>query len=223
LEDGSIAARLRRKPSNSLAETLQFQPDWDRPAAELSVAARQKLEILKLLWRDAEILILDEPTAMLSPRDVDALFETLLRLKAQGRTILLVTHKLNEAMRYADFVTVLRGGRKVADAPIAEVDAPTLTRWIVGEDGASSETPSLRFPLQAGGTEAVPTDGTAPAQGVAPARFPSRSGDTSAHERFPSRSGDTCAHERFPSRSGGNLKEGGIESCLVIRRPLRCL
>jgi simple sugar transport system ATP-binding protein len=188
---GWLDRRAAQAKAEQLAETLQFQPDWNRPAAELSVAARQKLEILKLLWRDAEILILDEPTAMLSPRDVDALFETLLRLKAQGRTILLVTHKLNEAMRYADFVTVLRGGRKVADAPIAEVDAPTLTRWIVGEDGASSETPSLRFPLQAGGTEAVPTDGTAPAQGVAPARF--------------------------PSRSGGNLKEGGIESCLVVR------
>jgi ABC-type uncharacterized transport system ATPase subunit len=243
---GWLDRRAAQARAEQLADALEFQPDWSRPAAELSVAARQKLEILKLLWRDAEILILDEPTAMLSPRDVDALFETLLRLKAQGRTILLVTHKLNEALRYADVVTVLRGGLKVADAPIAQVDAPTLTRWIVGEDGASSETPSLRFPLQAGGTEAVPTDGTAPAQGVAPAaherfpsrsgdtsaheRFPSRSGDTSAHERFPSRSGDTCAHERcprrsgdtcaherFPSRSGGNLKEGGIESCLVVR------
>jgi ABC-type uncharacterized transport system ATPase subunit len=240
---GWLDRRAAQARAEQLADALEFQPDWSRPAAELSVAARQKLEILKLLWRDAEILILDEPTAMLSPRDVDALFETLLRLKAQGRTILLVTHKLNEALRYADVVTVLRGGLKVADAPIAQVDAPTLTRWIVGEDGASSETPSLSFPLQAGGTEAVPTDGTAPAQGVAPARFPSRSGDTSAHERFPSRSGDTCAHERFPSRSGdtcaherfpsrsgdtcaherfpsrsgGNLKEGGMESCLVIR------
>jgi ABC-type uncharacterized transport system ATPase subunit len=240
---GWLDRRAAQARAEQLADALEFQPDWSRPAAELSVAARQKLEILKLLWRDAEILILDEPTAMLSPRDVDALFETLLRLKAQGRTILLVTHKLNEALRYADVVTVLRGGLKVADAPIAQVDAPTLTRWIVGEDGASSETPSLSFPLQAGGTEAVPTDGTAPAQGVAPARFPSRSGDTSAHERFPSRSGDTSAHERFPSRSGdtcaherfpsrsgeaftptrfpsrsgGNLKEGGIESCLVVR------
>jgi ABC-type uncharacterized transport system ATPase subunit len=240
---GWLDRRAAQARAEQLADALEFQPDWSRPAAELSVAARQKLEILKLLWRDAEILILDEPTAMLSPRDVDALFETLLRLKAQGRTILLVTHKLNEALRYADVVTVLRGGLKVADAPIAQVDAPTLTRWIVGEDGASSETPSLSFPLQAGGTEAVPTDGTAPAQGVAPAqfpsqsrdtsaherfpsqsrdtsaheRFPSRSGDTCAHERFPSRSGDTSAHERFPSRSGGNLKEGGIESCLVVR------
>jgi ABC-type uncharacterized transport system ATPase subunit len=221
---GWLDRRTAQAKAEQLADALEFQPDWSRPAAELSVAARQKLEILKLLWRDAEILILDEPTAMLSPRDVDALFETLLRLKAQGRTILLVTHKLNEAMRYADFVTVLRGGRKVADAPIAEVDAQTLTRWIVGDDGASFETPSLRFPLQAGGTDATPTDGTAPerfsaqsGEAFTPMRFPSRSGDTSAHERFPSRSGDTCAHERFPSRSGGNLKEGGIESCLVVR------
>jgi len=146
---GWLDRRAAQAKAEQLAETLAFQPDWNRPAAELSVAARQKLEILKLLWRDAEILILDEPTAMLSPRDVDALFETLLRLKAQGRTILLVTHKLNEAMRYADFVTVLRGGRKVADAPIAQVDAPTLTRWIVGEDSA----PLLTFPIHGGGTE----------------------------------------------------------------------
>jgi ABC-type uncharacterized transport system ATPase subunit len=208
---GWLDRRTAQAKAEQLADALQFQPDWSRPAAELSVAARQKLEILKLLWRDAEILILDEPTAMLSPRDVDALFETLLRLKAQGRTILLVTHKLNEAMRYADFVTVLRGGRKVADAPIAEVDAQTLTRWIVGDDGASFETPSLRFPLQAGGTDATPTDGTAPE------RFSAQSGEAFTPMRFPSQSRDTSAHERFPSRSGGNLKEGGMESCLVIR------
>jgi ABC-type uncharacterized transport system ATPase subunit len=145
---GWLNRRAAQARAEQLADALEFQPDWNRPAAELSVAARQKLEILKLLWRDAEILILDEPTAMLSPRDVDALFETLLRLKAQGRTILLVTHKLNEALRFADFVTVLRGGRKVADAPIAQVDAPTLTRWIVGEE--SPLTPTLS-PLRKGG------------------------------------------------------------------------
>jgi ABC-type uncharacterized transport system ATPase subunit len=145
---GWLNRRAAQARAEQLADALGFQPDWNRPAAELSVAARQKLEILKLLWRDAEILILDEPTAMLSPRDVDALFETLLRLKAQGRTILLVTHKLNEALRFADFVTVLRGGRKVADAPIAQVDASTLTRWIVGEE--SPLTPTLS-PLTKGG------------------------------------------------------------------------
>ncbi|MCS7273148.1 MAG: ABC transporter ATP-binding protein [Fimbriimonadales bacterium] len=137
---GWLNRRAALQKAEQLAQMLDFQPDWNRPAAELSVAARQKLEILKLLWRDAEILILDEPTAMLSPRDVDALFETLLRLKAQGRTILLVTHKLNEALNYADYVTVLRNGRKVADAPIAAVDAPTLTRWIIGEEADDRAT-----------------------------------------------------------------------------------
>ncbi|BCW95583.1 MAG: ABC transporter ATP-binding protein [Fimbriimonadales bacterium] len=137
------AARAR---AEQLADALEFQPDWNRPAADLSVAARQKLEILKLLWRDAEILILDEPTAMLSPRDVDTLFEVLMRLKAQGRTILLVTHKLNEALRYADCVTVLRGGRKIADSPTAAVDAQTLTRWIIGEDANALIDTESAFP-----------------------------------------------------------------------------
>jgi ABC-type uncharacterized transport system ATPase subunit len=221
---GWLDRRTAQAKAEQLADALQFQPDWSRPAAELSVAARQKLEILKLLWRDAEILILDEPTAMLSPRDVDALFETLMRLKAQGRTILLVTHKLNEAMRYADFVTVLRGGRKVADAPIAEVDAQTLTRWIVGDDGASFETPSSWFPLQVRGTDAPPTDGTAPArfpaqsgEAFTPTRFSAQSGEAFAPTQFHAQSGEAFTPTRFPSRSGGNLKEGGMESCLVIR------
>jgi ABC-type uncharacterized transport system ATPase subunit len=155
---GWLDRRAAQARAEQLADALEFQPDWSRPAAELSVAARQKLEILKLLWRDAEILILDEPTAMLSPRDVDALFETLLRLKAQGRTILLVTHKLNEALRYADVVTVLRGGLKVADAPIAQVDAQTLTRWIVGEDGADS-APLPTSPVHGGGATPSPPAG----------------------------------------------------------------
>jgi simple sugar transport system ATP-binding protein len=165
---GWLNRRSALEKAEQLAHTLEFEPDWNRPAAELSVAARQKLEILKLLWRDAEILILDEPTAMLSPRDVDALFETLLRLKAQGRTILLVTHKLNEALRYADFVTVLRGGRKVADAPISEVDASTLTRWIIGDDARGLGVPAqadaprgLDSPVQARGL-GVPAQADAP-------------------------------------------------------------
>jgi simple sugar transport system ATP-binding protein len=155
---GWLNRRSALEQAEQLTHTLEFEPDWNRPAAELSVAARQKLEILKLLWRDAEILILDEPTAMLSPRDVDALFETLLRLKAQGRTILLVTHKLNEALRYADFVTVLRGGRKVADAPISEVDAPRLTQWIIGEE--NSPHPRSLSACGEGGTPTAPTHGS---------------------------------------------------------------
>ncbi len=131
---GWIDRKAALQRAITLAQALDFEPNWHRPAEELSVAARQKLEILKLLWRDAQILILDEPTAMLSPNDVETLFATLLRLKQEGRTILLVTHKLNEVLQYADWVTVMRGGRKVAETPVSQVDAEQLTRWIVGEE-----------------------------------------------------------------------------------------
>jgi len=131
---GILNRQAARQRAQSLAKSLEFEVDWERPAEELSIAARQKLEILKLLWRDAQFLILDEPTAMLSPTDVQMLFAVLLRLKAEGRTILLVTHKLQEVLDYADMVTVLRGGRKVAEAPVSETDAATLTRWIIGEE-----------------------------------------------------------------------------------------
>jgi simple sugar transport system ATP-binding protein len=143
---GVLNRRAALARAQQLAQTLEFEADWNRPAEELSVAARQKLEILKLLWRNAEILILDEPTAMLSPADVQTLFATLMRLKAAGRTILLVTHKLQEVLEYADMVTVLRGGRKVAESPVQETDAPTLTRWIVGEDAPVVATTPTEAP-----------------------------------------------------------------------------
>ncbi len=134
---GILNRREALERARQLAQSLEFDPDWNRPAETLSVAGRQKLEILKLLWRDAEILILDEPTAMLSPSDVETLFATLLRLKQEGRTILLVTHKLGEVLQYADTVTVMRGGRKVAEACVSEVDADQLTRWIIGEEASA--------------------------------------------------------------------------------------
>lgn len=152
---GVLDRRAARRRAESLAQSLEFEADWNRPAEELSVAARQKLEILKLLWRNAEILILDEPTAMLSPADVQTLFEVLLRLKAEGRTILLVTHKLQEVLDYADMVTVLRGGRKVAEAPVSETDASLLTRWIIGEEAAA---PLLTSPVDGGGMAPSPAD-----------------------------------------------------------------
>jgi len=157
---GILNRQAARQRAEHLAKSLEFEVDWDRPAEELSVAARQKLEILKLLWRDAQFLILDEPTAMLSPTDVQMLFAVLLRLKAEGRTILLVTHKLQEVLDYADMVTVLRGGRKVAEAPVCETDAATLTRWIMGEETAGEAQGTVSVPIPKGaeaqGTETVP-------------------------------------------------------------------
>ncbi len=146
---GWIDRKSALQRARTLAQALDFDPNWHRPAEELSVAARQKLEILKLLWRDAQILILDEPTAMLSPGDVETLFAILLHLKQEGRTILLVTHKLNEVLQYADWVTVMRGGRKVAETPVSQVDAEQLTRWIVGEEEPRAAEPAHAAPASA--------------------------------------------------------------------------
>jgi ABC-type uncharacterized transport system ATPase subunit len=135
---GVLDRREALQRAQKLAASVDFDPLWSQSASELTPAEKQKLEILKLLWRNAELLILDEPTAMLSPSDTENLFATLARLKNEGRTILLVTHKLREVMEYADHVTILRGGRKIAESPVAQTDVETITGWIVGESGAET-------------------------------------------------------------------------------------
>ncbi|MEP0765367.1 MAG: ABC transporter ATP-binding protein [Fimbriimonadia bacterium] len=117
-----------------LAARMGFQFDWYAPAETLTPAGCQKLEILKLLWREVEILILDEPTAMLSPPDAQALFSSLRELADDGRTIILVTHRLREVVDHCDRVTVLRAGRKVGESDVADTDVVRLSTWIVGEE-----------------------------------------------------------------------------------------
>lgn len=123
------AARTR---ATELAERMGFHFEWDRPAEELGPAGAQKLEILKLLWRKARIMILDEPTAMLSPQDGEALFESLHKLVAEGATVILVTHRLPEVLNHCQRVTVLRAGKRVADLPVSETDSASLAGLIVG-------------------------------------------------------------------------------------------
>lgn len=105
----------------------------DRPVDQLSVAEQERLEILKLLERDCRILVLDEPTSVLAPPEVAPLFATLRRLATEGRTILLVTHRLAEVAQIADRVTVLRKGRVAGEALVPDADEATLIRWIAGE------------------------------------------------------------------------------------------
>ncbi len=120
--------------ADELAKRIGFNFNWRALASTLSPTSSQKLEILKLLWRDSDILILDEPTAMLSPSDSNALFDNLHKLCDDSpRTILFVTHKLDEVMQHAQQVTVLRGGKKIADADVAGTSREQLTQWIVGQ------------------------------------------------------------------------------------------
>jgi simple sugar transport system ATP-binding protein len=100
--------------------------------ANLPVGVRQRLEILKVLYRDAQVLILDEPTAVLTPAEVAGLFAVMKNLAAAGCTILLVTHKLNEVMAVSDRITVLRNGRVAARLVTAETDADAIVRAMTG-------------------------------------------------------------------------------------------
>jgi simple sugar transport system ATP-binding protein len=100
--------------------------------SDLPVGDRQRLEILKALYRGARILILDEPTAVLTPQETEQLFEVLRNLSQQGTTILLITHKLKEVMRLCDFVTVMRAGQVVSEMPIAQASIEGLAQAMVG-------------------------------------------------------------------------------------------
>jgi ABC-type uncharacterized transport system ATPase subunit len=107
------------------------------PAAEvgsLPIGVQQRVEILKLLYRDARILILDEPTAVLTPMEKDQLFAVLRKLREVGHSVVLVTHKLTEIMEIADRVTVMRDGQVVATLAIASTSGEELTRLMVGRE-----------------------------------------------------------------------------------------
>ena len=101
---------------------------------QLSVGEQQRVEILKALYREARILILDEPTAVLTPQEADGLFETMRAMAAEGRTVIFISHKLHEVIAVADRVTVLRGGRSVQTLPIAGATRRSLAALMVGRD-----------------------------------------------------------------------------------------
>jgi len=117
-----------------LAERFRLAVDPDARIATLSVAAQQKVEILKALARNVRLLILDEPTAVLTPQETEELFDRLRHLRAEGLTIIFISHKLREVRALADHVTVLREGRMTGDAPIASLDDATIARLVMGRD-----------------------------------------------------------------------------------------
>jgi simple sugar transport system ATP-binding protein len=106
----------------------------------LSVGERQRVEIIKVLYRGAKILILDEPTAVLVPQEVDDLFDSIRDLKAEGHTVVFISHKLDEVLSIADRITVMRDGRTVGTTTPAEVDARQLAEMMIGSELPSPET-----------------------------------------------------------------------------------
>lgn len=124
-------AQVRRQLETLMQET-GLHVRLDSLVADLAVGDRQRLEILKALYRGAKVLILDEPTAVLTPQETEHLFKVLRSLRARGTTILLITHKLKEVMALCDQVTVMRSGRVVEDVPIAQATIEGLAQAMVG-------------------------------------------------------------------------------------------
>ncbi len=121
-----------RAKLDGLMQSTGLRVDLDRLVCDLAVGDRQRLEILKALYRGAKILILDEPTAVLTPQETQQLFDVLRVLRSQGTTILLITHKLREVMALCDHVTVMRAGRVVEELPIANASIEGLAEAMVG-------------------------------------------------------------------------------------------
>ncbi len=118
----------------ALAEEHGLAVDPAAPVGALSVGERQRVEILKALYRGADVLILDEPTAVLSPPEVDDLFAMLRAHRDRGGTVILVTHKLDEVMAISERVTVLRRGEVVGDLPTRDATPEAIVRLMVGRD-----------------------------------------------------------------------------------------
>lgn len=121
-----------RAELRALAARHGLEMDWDAPVASLPVGVRQRLEILKLLAGRADILVLDEPTAVLTPLETGRLFEQLRRLRDEGKTVILVTHKLREVMAVTDQISVFRAGRVTGERRTSETTPEELAQLMVG-------------------------------------------------------------------------------------------
>jgi len=130
----SIDYRKARARVSELSKQHGLKIDPDARIADLSVGQQQRVEILKTLYRGARILILDEPTAVLTPLEVVELFTILRGLRDQGKTIIIITHKLAEVLALSDNITVMRDGRVVGNLPTSEATAQGLARLMVGRE-----------------------------------------------------------------------------------------
>jgi simple sugar transport system ATP-binding protein len=141
-----------------MSEALGLEIDPDSEVWRLPMGMRQRVEILKALYRGADILVLDEPTSVLAPSEIATFLEGLRRLRAVGTTILFVTHKLEEVMGVTDAVTVMRAGRAVAELRTRDTDAKELSRLMIGRNIAIQNN---RREIASGDVALILTDVTA--------------------------------------------------------------
>ncbi len=129
---GFLSKKEARKRVEALSERYGLRVDLDAKVEDITVGMQQRVEILKMLYRDNEILIFDEPTAVLIPQEIDELMATMKEFAREGKSILFISHKLNEIMAVADRVTVLRKGKYVGTVDTKDTDKQTLSNMMVG-------------------------------------------------------------------------------------------
>ncbi|MBL3686070.1 ABC transporter ATP-binding protein [Leucobacter zeae] len=174
---GLIDRKAAERKVAEIAEKYGLALDPSARVDSVPVGVLQRVEIVKALYREARVLILDEPTAVLTPQETERLFEVLRALKADGRTIILITHKLNEVMAISDRVTVLRDGRNVASLVTAQSSPAEITRHMTGRDVDLTTPPPANPP---GDTVLEVRDLTVPGEGrdaVARATLSVRAGE----------------------------------------------
>src|SRR5688572_31724500 len=129
LDINTAASEIRK-----LSEEFKLAVNPHSPIEHLSVGQQQRVELLKALYRHARLLILDEPTAVLTPQEVEEFFAILRRMREQGKTVIIITHKLAEVLAISDEVTVMRDGRVVGSLQTKDTNAAELARLMVGRD-----------------------------------------------------------------------------------------
>ena len=153
------SARLDKKEANrqvkEIASRYGFELDPGKKIYDMAVSEKQTVEIIKALYRGADILVLDEPTAVLTPQEVERLFDVLRNMKADGKSIIIITHKLHEVLEISDRVTVLRRGELVDTVETKDATAYKLTEKMVGH----SLNLNLKRPEPSGGPEILKVEG----------------------------------------------------------------
>ena len=129
---GFLQKKEARKKVEALSERYGLKVDLDARVEDITVGMQQRVEILKMLYRDNEILIFDEPTAVLTPQEIDELMDTMREFAREGKSILFISHKLNEIMSVSDRVTVLRKGKYVGTVNTKDTDQQSLSNMMVG-------------------------------------------------------------------------------------------
>ncbi len=131
-DEGKLDLKAASAKIRGICEKYGFVIDPSKKVYDMSVSEKQTVEIVKVLYRGADILILDEPTAVLTPQETDRLFDVMRNMKADGKALVIITHKLHEVMDVSDRVAVLRKGRYIGDVPTADTDPQQLTDMMVG-------------------------------------------------------------------------------------------